>query len=151
MHKYFMKQLNPANEVLWWEIWSYQSSATATFKFSCNLVLLPVSDDEVWHTHSGKWLIMKSECSKEAAAKMHSAYHLESHLCASCMHWCVFVFCWFRQEETFSAECFYRQTELPWKFSCVFPAGGRALRFWLIKVISHFGITFTVFTSCILI
>lgn len=53
MHKYLVKRQNPPNEVFQWESWSYQSSATATFKFSCNLVLLPVSDDEVRHTHSG--------------------------------------------------------------------------------------------------
>ena len=68
-----------------------------------------------------------------------------------CMRVRVCVFCWFRQEETHSAECFYDQTEQPWKFSAVFPQGGDALRFGLIKVIFHFGATFTVCTRHVLV
>lgn len=109
-----------------------------TFNFSSALVLLTVSINKVRHSYLVKWLIMKSDCSRnEAAAKMLNAYHLgkgfESCVCASaCM--CVFV-----SSVDFDRR---RHTQLSalssgWKFSAVFPPGGHALHFGLIKVIFH--------------
>lgn len=65
-----------------------KASLKVTFNFSSALVLLTVSINKVRHSYLVKWLIIKSDCSRnEAAAKMLSTHHLgkgfESCVCAS--------------------------------------------------------------------
>lgn len=99
-----------------------------------------------------KWFIVNSKYVSQWSSCQNSRCFFSRKLpVRGCMRWCVHVFCWFRPEEMYSAHCFYHHTQLSWKFSSVFPPGRRALHFWLIKVISHFGATFAIFTSSNLI
>lgn len=91
-------------------------------------------------THYEVWLQQEWRTCQNTQCLSSGKWIWKLHVCY-CMH--VYVFCWFWQEETNWAECFYHQTELRWKFSAVFPLGGCALYFGLIEVIFHFGVTFT--------
>lgn len=90
-------------------------------------------------------------CHKEAAAKTVDASCLESCPCAGACDGVFMPSVDLDRKRRTQLSAFHYRTQLSWKFSSVFPAGWRALHFWLIKVISHSGATVAVFTSSTLV